>query len=522
MMKSLAVLLVVLLLQAAAFAEGPELVKEALATADEAKRKEIGEAIIAAGGDVEKVAAWFAEGRDYAADLPTGWREMMVLGSDGISRAYLLYVPLDYDPSKRYRMLIDMHGGVSREQALTHAELQRMKFFWGDDAEKEGFFLALPAGQRGAQWWTEVGSGNVLSILRETKRGYNIDEDLVIATGFSDGGSGSYYLALAHPTPFAGFLPLSGHVGVAGAGGLQVHLRNLLNKPLYITNTDRDSLYPSAGLKPYIDAMKKLGVDLVWRDVAGFTHNPAYLADERPRIREWLAKVERVPHPDRVVWEGTADAPARVHWLVVDAIGETGNDLAFPDANPMIAETRLRLGVIVDQAFEGKGVRIDTVSEGSAAEKAGVKPGDVLVALDETRIDGLANLRAALGEKKFGDRFEVIVRRGEEGLVLEGRFPVPKPRPAFVRKTPYGTIDVRREGQTFSAWTNRIRSFSLLLSADAVDLSKPVRVVVNGMTVSDAVVKPDLRFLVTQALRDQDRRLVYSARLTITVPKAKK
>ena len=234
-----------------------------------------------------------------------------------------------------------------------------------------------------------------------------------------------------------------------------------------------------------------------------------------------MAATVRVPHPSRVVWSGTAAAPNRVDWLVVDELGGTAGDLAFRDPNPMMPPGRLRLGVTIDQGFTGTGVKIETVADESAAAKAGIVAGDVLVALDETEVEGIEDLRRALAAKKHGDRFEVIVRRGEEGKVLEGRFPDAKPRAAFARRAPAGTIEIERHGQAFSAWTSGVRRFSILLSADAVDLGKPIRVTVNGLEVHDAVVKPDPGFLVTQALADEDRRLVYSARVTIGVPGAK-
>ncbi|MEN8152080.1 MAG: PDZ domain-containing protein, partial [Planctomycetota bacterium] len=490
---------------------GRSLVQAALA-ADGEQRAEAVEALLAVEDSVDRVAGWFAEGRDYGDKIPTGWLEKTVIGSDGVERAYLLHVPKDYDPAKRYRMVVDMHGGVSRPKALTHAELGEMKFFWGAPAEKGGWILALPAGQKGAEWWTEVGAGNVLSILRETKRCYNVNEDLVFATGFSDGGSGSFYMALAHPTPFAGFIPLSGHVGVARLGGLQVHLKNLQNKPLYITNTEKDSLYPSAGVKPLIDAMKRLAVDVVWRDIPEFTHNPMYLPDERPKILDWMREFRRDPHPTFAAWEGAAGAPCRVHWLTDVKVGGEGSDDVFPDVNPMLTSTRIQLGITVDQAFAGPGAKVDTVAEESAAEEAALKPGDVIVTMDGAEIGGLGELRTAIRKKKPGDAFTLVVQREGKNLDLSGTFPKPQPRPAFPREAPFGTVDVRRHGQVFAAKTNRVTSFALLLSPDFVDFAMPVKVVVNDEVVFDAVVKPDLKFLVTQALEDEDRRLIYAAK----------
>ena len=192
---------------------------EFLNAKDPKVRIDLREEILAAGLDPVAVAVRLAKGRAYSGEVERGWLARTNQCSDGVERPYLLFVPEDYDPAQRYRLLVDMHGGVSRPEHLTHVDLERMKFFWGEHAAEHGYLLALPTGQTGAEWWGDVGSHNVLTMIDRIRREYNVDENLVFATGFSDGGSGSYYLALTWPTRFAGFIPLNGHPGVAGRAG---------------------------------------------------------------------------------------------------------------------------------------------------------------------------------------------------------------------------------------------------------------------------------------------------------------
>ena len=63
----------------------------------------------------------------------------------------------------------------------------------------------------------------------------------------------------------------------------------------------------------------------------------------------------------------------------------------------------------------GVGVAVRAVIPGSAAEEAGLKVGDVITAVDGTRIDGPARYVAKLGRRKAGERAEIaIVRGGKE------------------------------------------------------------------------------------------------------------
>ena len=408
-----------------------------------------------------------------------------------------------------------MHGGVSLPKPLTHRELDEMKFFWGDAAEKNGWFLAIPSGETGAEWWTPVGAGNVLSILDTARRTYDIDENRVLATGFSDGGSGSFYLALAAPTVLAGVVPLNGHMSVAQAGGLEVHLRNFVDVPVYAINTDNDQLYPAAGVKPIFDALKELGAPVTWREIKGFGHDPSYLSTERPAIWTWIDAARRDPQPTRLVWEGTE--PGRVRWLNVTQLGQPEflKDFDFPDINPKLPPGRARIGVVADQGFEGTGVLVKDVQDGMPAAGMGMKAGDVITGLDGSEIGSMRDLQEALQGKKFGDGFKIRFRRGEEVLEKEGKFPDAGPEEAFRRGGSWSSIEAQVKENVVDVRTRRISAFEIFLSEPLFDLSKPITVKVNGETVHAGLVAPDLRFLVEQAAADGDRSMVYLARLKV-------
>jgi len=73
------------------------------------------------------------------------------------------------------------------------------------------------------------------------------------------------------------------------------------------------------------------------------------------------------------------------------------------------------------RAREG-GVELTSVLEGGAAQRAGLNPGDLLVALDRLRVND-RNLRRRLARFESGERVTATVFRGDEllevGLVLK-------------------------------------------------------------------------------------------------------
>lgn len=83
------------------------------------------------------------------------------------------------------------------------------------------------------------------------------------------------------------------------------------------------------------------------------------------------------------------------------------------------SERRASLGTMPDFAFPGPGVRIEQVTPDSAAEAAGLEPGDVILALDGAEVADLRGFSAALKNHQPGDRVTVRIQRDGEAMELE-------------------------------------------------------------------------------------------------------
>lgn len=85
-----------------------------------------------------------------------------------------------------------------------------------------------------------------------------------------------------------------------------------------------------------------------------------------------------------------------------------------------VAESRRPLlGIVFNQKSQKKGVELESVQPGGAAEKAGIKPGDVIVEFDGTAITYFDELRASIMRRAPGERVKVKVLRGEEALEFD-------------------------------------------------------------------------------------------------------
>ena len=81
-----------------------------------------------------------------------------------------------------------------------------------------------------------------------------------------------------------------------------------------------------------------------------------------------------------------------------------------------------------------------------------------------------------------------------------------------------GRVDIRRSGNTFDAVVRDVAAFTLLLSPDAIDFTKPVVVTINGKPAFSGMAAKDPVVMTRWAARDNDRTAVYAAELKIAVP----
>ena len=86
------------------------------------------------------------------------------------------------------------------------------------------------------------------------------------------------------------------------------------------------------------------------------------------------------------------------------------------------ARFSVSLGIMPDYTYSGTGVRVDGVSEGRAAQKAGIQTGDVVVLLGEYAVNSLETYMQALSKFKSGDSTTVHVKRGNEELTFDITF----------------------------------------------------------------------------------------------------
>jgi len=471
--------------------------------------------ILSASPDWRQVASHIESLR--FADMQKGIVLRTAACDDGVERPWVLFVPANYEPSVPTPLLVILHGGVSRKDLIEDPESWVENNPFTAFAEENDWLALYPLGQEGATWWDEVGMQNIRNLVRQVKTHYNVDDDRVWMAGFSDGGSAAFLHAMVAPTDYAAFVALNGHLGVGSLdGGLMTYAPNFLNTPLYAVTTDRDRLYPSHKMRPLIDMARAAGADILYREHEG-EHEFSYADEEFPLIARFLERHARDPLPTKIVWETGEARFGECRWFAIDRVTTVTPAQWHIDYNVAFVDDAVVIGFFADDSFEGPGVKVGKIFEGTAAENCGMEPGDIIVGGGRKRIKTMEDLDDFKGDLERGEAIELAVMREDEEIVLKGRIPEPENYYVFKREKPSGLARVSLSANCVDIETSRVGAFRVLVHPDLIQLEQNLVVRVNGDTLFSERVKPDLAFLLENFLENRDRRLLYVAEVSLAL-----
>jgi hypothetical protein len=472
-------------------------------------------AIVESGVSFDEAFRRLKTGRAYEEDVPTG----VILSSrddGGVEFPYSIDVPPTYRPSRKYGVRLQLHGGIGAGEDNRRRNISGIGRLAGG-AEQ---IYILPTSWLDAPWWSAVQLLNLRAILDDVKRTYNIDENRVVLSGVSDGGTAAFYVAMRDTTPFASFLPLIGSPLVLATRNLalpdDLYPNNLLNKPFFVVNGGRDRLYPASSLEPVMRSLQKAGVPLVFRPEPDGEHNTAWWPTVKPDFERFVREHPRRPYPEVLTWQtGVNDAFNRAHWLVINRVAAQPAAPTLPDVNLVPTPQTLHFGVMA------AGARVTRVIPGSNAAALGLRAGDAIRWINGRALSPGDDLGQVL-ERCCRDaaRMELEVQRNGEVMTLAGALAAPslygKAVPMFPRRKPSGRVDLVKRGNRVIATTSGVAEFTLLLSPDAFDLDRAVTVVTNGTPTVHRVTRSVATMLKWAAV-DNDRAMLFGAELRIIV-----
>jgi hypothetical protein len=197
-------------------------------------------------------------------------------------------------------------------------------------------------------------------------------------------------------------------------------------------NAERQLAVYGTGTSPLwdglLDEQNEFGFALK-REVSGVgpsDHTSFYLADI-PVLHFFTGQHEDYHRPsddwDKINYAGLADVVDYIEGIVrsADALGE----LPFSKTKDQSDDTprfKVTLGVVPDYLYSDPGMRIDGVSEGRPAAKAGLAKGDVVTQMGDQAITSMMDYMEALSTFTKGQTVPVTVLRNGNATVVQVTF----------------------------------------------------------------------------------------------------
>jgi len=145
-----------------------------------------------------------------------------VVGSETITREYILHIPTDYDETSPTPLIINMHG--FGDCATDYAESIGDFYNFKELANEENIIVAYPQGayrpEKEDTYWEPGDSGEdniyendvyfIEELVTDISSEYNLDQDMIYACGYSNGGMMAYSLACNRSSLFSAIGIMSG------------------------------------------------------------------------------------------------------------------------------------------------------------------------------------------------------------------------------------------------------------------------------------------------------------------------
>lgn len=400
---------------------------------------------------------------------------------NGAQQPYVLYTPAHLDRNQAHPLIVYLHGAVSiptsQRDPLDAAKRSPMVKL----ADEGGYYVLFPYGQQGITWFDNVGVEMVLAEIEAVKQKVQINPNKIFLSGFSDGGSGAFYIAATQGESFAGFMSLNGAMPVAtNLGESPVYLSNINQKPFYIVNTQSDMLYPARLMTPLIEYWRQYHTNLTVSMPEG-QHDMGYFPTLMPALKQFIEQHQRQT-PEEFMFETADNTTNRYAWLTITELATDQVAKAWhqPYQLEMIND-KASLGVGFDRQHQAEGLKITSVKKGSIADSMGIQAGDVIVKVEDQVLNGRRTLSRYLASKKAGDSTYFTIQRGSETLQREGRFPPPYAYEVFVKQPISGKVKVKKQGKQWHIDTSRIAAFEIDFEQfPKTTQTEKVSLVING------------------------------------------
>ena len=216
---------------------------------------------------------------------------------------YRIYKPNDFDKSKKYSLVLTLHGsslrGSDNKAQLTKncGPLELQAYI---KANKLNAIVVSPQCPSGGRWVETPWYGDshtmpkqanqtmslTIAMMKSLIKTLPIDKNKVYVTGLSLGGFGCWDIIQREPNIFAAAIPICG-------GGDTAEAETLKNLPIWIFHGDSDSIVKTKRSRDMYKALKAVDAKVKYTEYPNTGHDSFSPTYNNPQVFKWLFAQER-------------------------------------------------------------------------------------------------------------------------------------------------------------------------------------------------------------------------------------
>jgi predicted esterase len=239
------------------------------------------------------LVAWLNRGPERALQLAQPFEARSYVSKAGDTLRYRFMTPLDYDPTKKYPLVICLHGGGGwGTDNVLQIEGSWMAQLLSEPNNREHYqaFLFVPQCPPRYSWGGIPSHPAIANLVFEAmealEQEFAIDPQRRYVMGESLGGYGTWHFITTRPQLFAAAIPICG----MGDPALAARIAQL---PVWALHGEQDRNVPVRGSREMIEAIKKAGGAPHYTEFAGAGHIISSQVYETPGLLDWLFAQKR-------------------------------------------------------------------------------------------------------------------------------------------------------------------------------------------------------------------------------------
>ncbi len=216
---------------------------------------------------------------------------------------YRILYPKDYDQSKKYPLVLLLHGagerGNDNEKQLTHGA----KLFLTDESRANFPAIVIAPQCPTDSYWASVNIDrstspitlgfdyskpitlplrNAIELVQKISNEQGVDKKRIYITGLSMGGMGTFEAVYRYPKLFAAALP------ICGGGDTTRYNKRVKKIPFRVFHGDSDDVVSVNESRQMVKKLESLKVNVTYKEYPGINHNSWDNAFAEPDFLSWM------------------------------------------------------------------------------------------------------------------------------------------------------------------------------------------------------------------------------------------